>query len=36
MDKAQDRAVANYRKDKGMTMEAKPAAMGATTPAKKK
>jgi len=33
-EKAQERAVANYRKNKGM--DAKPAAMGAKAPAKKK
>ena len=35
-EKAQDRAVANYRKNKGMDDKAKPAAMGAKAPAKKK
>lgn len=34
--KAQDRAVANYRKNKGIAMDAKPAAMGAKAAAKKK
>lgn len=34
--KAQDRAVANYKKGKGIAMDAKPAAMGASAPAKKK
>jgi hypothetical protein len=35
MDRAVDRAVANYRKNKGMPMVAKPAAMGAKAAAKK-
>jgi hypothetical protein len=35
MDMAMDRAVANYRKNKGMPMDAKPAAMGAKAAAKK-
>lgn len=34
-DKARDRALANYRKNKGMAMDAKPAAMGAKAAAKK-
>jgi len=33
--KAHDKAVANYRKNKGMPMDAKPAAMGAKAAAKK-
>jgi hypothetical protein len=33
--KAHDKAVANYRKNKGITMDAKPAAMGAKAAAKK-
>jgi hypothetical protein len=35
MDMAVDRAVANYKKNKGMPMDAKPAAMGAKAAAKK-
>lgn len=34
--KAQDRAVANYKKNKGITMDSKPAAAMATKAAKKK
>jgi hypothetical protein len=34
--KAQDRAVANYKKSKGIAMDAKPAAMGTKAAAKKK
>ena len=34
-DKAQERALANYRKNKGMPMDAKPAAMGAKAAARK-
>lgn len=34
-DKARDRALANYRKNKGMATDAKPAAMGAKAAAKK-
>lgn len=33
--KAQDRAVANYKKNKGIAMDAKPAAMGAKAAGKK-
>jgi hypothetical protein len=33
--RAHDKAVANYRKNKGMPMDAKPAAMGAKAAAKK-
>lgn len=33
--KAQDRAVANYKKNKGIAMDAKPAAMGAKAGKKK-
>ena len=36
MDMAVDRAVANYKKNKGMPMDTKPAAMGAKDAAKKK
>lgn len=37
LGKAQDRAAANYKKGKGIAMEANPAAMGAgKAPAKKK
>ena len=36
MDMAVDRAVANYKKNKGIAMDAKPAAMGAKAGAKKK
>jgi hypothetical protein len=35
MDMAVDRAVANYKKNKGMPMDTKPAAMGAKAAAKK-
>lgn len=35
LGKAQDRAAANYKKNKGMSMDAKPAAMGAKAAAKK-
>jgi hypothetical protein len=35
MDMAVDRAVANYKKNKGMPMDAKPAAKGAKAAAKK-
>ena len=35
MDMAMDRAVANYKKNKGMPMDTKPAAMGAKAAAKK-
>ena len=36
MDMAVDRAVANYKKNKGIAMDAKPAAMGAKAAVKKK
>jgi hypothetical protein len=36
LGKAQDRAAANYKKNKGIAMDAKPAAMGAKAAAKKK
>ena len=36
LGKAQDRAAANYKKGKGIAMDAKPAAMGAKAPAKAK
>jgi hypothetical protein len=35
MDMAVDRAVANYKKNKGIAMDAKPAAMGAKAGKKK-
>jgi hypothetical protein len=35
MDMAVDRAVANYKKNKGIAMDAKPASMGAKAAAKK-
>jgi hypothetical protein len=36
LGKAQDKATANYKKNKGIAMDAKPAAMGAKAAAKKK
>ena len=35
LGKAQDRAAANYKKNRGIAMDAKPAAMGAKAAAKK-
>lgn len=35
LGKAQDRAAANYKKNKGIAMDAKPGAMGAKAAAKK-